>query len=118
MISITLDNSVLELGKSFTGRVNWQSNQSSHKPVMIKVGWHTEGRGGKQNQTVATVDLGKQFTNNVIPFQCALPYEAPVSFDGKMFRVIWLVKAEVKGGLFGGETQSVPILVIPRRSHP
>jgi hypothetical protein len=117
MIYIDLDNSVVELGKSVTGIVRCQSGQSSQKPLIVKVKWHTEGRGSKQKQTVVTLDLGKLSAGSVIPFRCDLPYEAPVSFDGKLFRVIWFVKAEVRGLLMSGETQTVPIQVIPRRKH-
>lgn len=118
MIDITVDNSVVELGKSVSGQISWQSNKSSQKPLTVKVIWHVEGRGNKKKQTVAMSELGKLSSGNVIPFCLDLPNTAPVSFDGKLFRVIWEVLVEIPGGLLGGTTQTTPIQVVPKRSSP
>ncbi|MCM0589297.1 MAG: hypothetical protein ACSI46_00565 [Gloeotrichia echinulata DVL01] len=115
MMYITLVNSIVELGKSVSGQVSWQG--TSQQSVTVKLEWHTEGQGSKNKQTITTLELGKVSSGDVIPFKFDLPYEAPVSFDGKLFRVIWVVKAEVRGGIFGGKTYSVPLQVIPRRSR-
>jgi hypothetical protein len=117
MLQISLDNSIMELGQPITGQVSWQSGKSSSQPLKIKVGWRREGRGSKQQQTVTTLELGQLFSGCAVPFRCDLPYKAPISFDGKLFRVIWEVSAEAQTGIWGGETQTVPIQVIPRRSQ-
>lgn len=117
MLHVTLRNSLVELGKPLTGQVSWQSSQSSPQPVTIKLGWHTEGRGSKQKQTIVTLDLGQLSARDVRSFECELPREAPVSFDGKLFRVIWEVRAEVRAGILGSKKQTIPIRVIPRRSQ-
>lgn len=116
MIYITVDDSVVELGKSVSGQISWQSNKSLQKPPTVKVLWHVEGRGNKKKQTVAMQELGKLSTGSVISFCLDLPGTAPVSFDGKLFRVIWEVLVEIPGGLLGGTTQATPIQVVPKRS--
>ncbi|MCA1993075.1 MAG: hypothetical protein LDL41_13715 [Coleofasciculus sp. S288] len=116
MLYLTLKDSVVELGKSVTGQVTWQSSQPS-QPLTVKLGWHTEGRGSKQKQTVVTLELGQLSASDVRSFQCHLPREVPVSFDGKLFRVIWELRAEVRVGILGSKKQTVPIRVIPRRSQ-
>jgi hypothetical protein len=114
MLDITLQDSIVEAGKPLLGEVSLQSNQSSAQPITIKVGWRTEGQGSRYKQTVVTLELGQLYPGSTLPFQCDIPYEGPISFHGKLFQLSWEVTAESKTGLFGGQSQTIPIRVVPR----
>ncbi|GGA30113.1 hypothetical protein [Okeania sp. KiyG1] len=87
MITIELQDDVIEVGKQLSGKFSWAGNITPHE-INLKVGWRTEGRGNVDTKTV--------YSNSFVgtthsTFSCKIPALGPVSYDGEIIRVIWEV---------------------------
>jgi len=135
MINITLEDNQVELGKILAGTFQISSQISNSKerylPVVLTLGWYTEGRGDTNREKVSEQFLGSVPSHEAIPFEFQIPHYAPISYDGKLIRIIWEVTAEIRtsadqgiiGGimaaitpkLFGNQHSVVRFRVLPRR---
>ncbi|NJK39312.1 MAG: hypothetical protein HC825_06265 [Oscillatoriales cyanobacterium RM1_1_9] len=113
MISLQLQDNILEVGETLTGQFRW-TGTATPKAINLRVCWRTEGRG--------TVDTEAIYTNAFVgttsfTFSCKLPPIGPISYDGQILRVIWEVRAAADfPGLFRRkEEQEVKVFrVVPR----
>ncbi len=81
-----------------SGRVKTMTDDPiSCRRLVVSVGWHTEGRGDKDQEVVGeeTVFEGElQPDQPSFPFSFPLP-AGPVSYAGHYINIIWQVKASL-----------------------
>ncbi len=114
MMTIQLQETVLEVGQTLSGHCTW-NGEKTPKEVTLKVGWRTEGRGTVDSETIYTNAFSG---TNSFSFSSKLPGLGPVSYDGEILRVIWEVTTEIKfPGLFNRpEKTSCQFRVMPRKN--
>ncbi len=104
-------------GETVAGTVHVLTDQSVKcRHLHVRLGWHTEGRGGRDAKTVAEVDLyqGQIEPNMPLsrPFQLELP-ESPWSYAGHYVSILWDVTAQIDVPWARDVTASVPIVLAP-----
>ena len=113
---INLDHSVVELGQSVSGQICLRSEKLIYAHFSVQCVCSVEGRVGSKSNTVSNIKLGKHSFGDTIPFLLDLPSAAPVSFNGKLFRVTWNVVVTIKEGMLRSNETCAPFLVVPMRS--
>lgn len=98
MIELRLSDADVRLGHTVSGSVTWQTDRPPER-VVARVGWVTEGRGdadeeyfGEESLELGTSEFGSL---NRLDFALQVPSDAPVSYDGKILRIVWVVEARV-----------------------
>jgi hypothetical protein len=88
------------------------------KRVLARVGWHTEGRGDTDAQTVGELELAQGGLTANTPLSQAFAYDLPRqpwSFAGHYVTIVWDVRVIVDIPL-GSDLQAVqPFILAPRR---
>lgn len=88
------------------------------KRVLVRVGWHTEGRGDADGATIGELVMAQGgLTANtplVQSFAIDLPRE-PWSFAGHYINIVWTVKVVVDIPLAADLQAVQPFIVAPRR---
>lgn len=100
MIDIRLDHDAVTLGSTVSGRVLWTASKDvTPRKIEVALGWHTEGRGSTAKDSVITgrhecgpVSAGDEVD---VPFEFRIPDDVPVSFDGRLIRMIWAIDVRV-----------------------
>lgn len=100
MIDIHLDHDAVTLGSTVRGRVSWTASKDvSPRKIQVFLRWHTEGRGSTAKDTLVTgthecgpVSAGEEVS---FPFEFSIPEDVPVSFDGRLIRMIWEIGVQV-----------------------
>jgi hypothetical protein len=100
MIDIQLDHDAVTLGNTVRGRVSFTpSKEVKPRKIQVFLGWRTEGRGSTAKDTLVTgthesgpVSAGETVT---VPFEFRIPDDVPVSFDGRLIRMIWEIGVQV-----------------------
>jgi hypothetical protein len=112
---IRLDADVVECSGWVSGTVTWSGNHR-HDRVGIALRYRTHGRGDTDSAVVATADLGTADTGEQ-RFQLAVPALGPVTYHGKLLRIIWqaVVRIPLNRGLSlrSNETTSLDLTVVP-----
>jgi hypothetical protein len=89
------------------------------KRVLVRVGWHTEGRGDRNSGAVGELQIaqGNLTANTPLAqsFSLDLP-TSPWSFAGHYVSIIWLVRVTIDVP-FGGDIEAMqPFVVAPKMS--
>jgi hypothetical protein len=88
------------------------------KRVLVRVGWHTEGRGDQNRSTVGELQIaqGGLTANNLLsqPFAIDLPRE-PWSFAGHYISIVWEVRVVIDIPLGSDLQAAQPFIMAPRR---
>ena len=96
MISVHLSRDKVRNGERLSGTVSWRA-EGSKTPRKIEAlcRWRTEGSGTKSGEVVCRVEQANLEGRNevTIPVQFDIPREGPLSYDGKVLRIIWEVVA-------------------------
>ena len=85
-------------GNILSGVVRVRSDQEVNcRGVHCVVGWHTEGRGDKDEGIVwsNTLHEGPLSGEQTFPFRLTLPLNGPISYSGHYIRIVWTVNAVV-----------------------
>ena len=116
MIELSLDQWEIEAGSTLIVRARRKSDAG--KPwgaLQVKIGWRTEGRGNVDRKTVY------QTRQDLASDECAIalpiPLEGPLSFDGKLIRIIWEVAARPADREGPAPVVSAAFRVVPRGVH-
>ncbi len=116
MIEIQLERDTVRLGETVTGKIIWSFPPAKFKEGIAKLVWYTEGRGGQDYEYVQQMrfdidpDAGQP---QIFPFAFPIPGLAPISYDGKLLRVLWRVEVFPMAMITMQSTQQ-PIKVLPR----
>jgi len=98
MIAIEIPRWEVEIGGQLKATATWQVEGRRPEAVELKVGWRTEGRGMVDAATVGErrVDLEDDaFATPWATIEITIPDGSPVSYDGQLIRVLWLVEARL-----------------------
>jgi len=86
------------------------------KHVYIRLEWHTEGRGDRDQQHVAQVDVFQGTLAARIPrtfdFALALPHE-PWSYAGHYVNIVWAVVVDIDVAWAVNPKQNQPFVMAP-----
>ena len=118
MITITVDPAPLEAGARGTATVCAEGELTGAERISVDVGWRTEGRGDPDSGVIQSAEFTRDDAPPLEPWEMAVDFEVPaagpVSYDGKILRIIWEVCVTA---LTDGEprTQVEAFRVAPRR---
>ena len=86
-------------GGAVSGRVRILADEPVNcRGVRLTVGWHTEGRGDRDEGKVheETVHEGELPTgDHTFPFSARLPQEGPISYAGHYINIVWRATAHI-----------------------
>ncbi|MDO5498071.1 MAG: hypothetical protein Q4F67_00130 [Propionibacteriaceae bacterium] len=107
------------VGQEVAGVVTWDPrNVTRARSFQIAVRWRTEGRGDRDEGTIARVDIplpeGPPAAVTKYPFRFAIPPEGPVTYFGRLIRIIWEVEARVDIEWAIDPNTKVSFTVVPR----
>ncbi|MGI9615715.1 MAG: hypothetical protein ACR2QO_22575 [Acidimicrobiales bacterium] len=121
-VQVDLEQGIVEVGGIFRGRLQRRgevddlasgSNQQV-RAVRLTLGYETEGRGDVDKQTVAEQRFPVDEYGRVdASFGLAVPSNGPISYDGRLIRVLWSIQARVDVKLAMDRTTDIPVLIIP-----
>jgi hypothetical protein len=84
--------------------------------LLVRVGWHTEGRGDRDAQTVAEIELFRGTLQAHVPasydFAFQLP-SAPWSYAGHYISIIWTIEANIDLSMAFDPRSSVVFMLGP-----
>lgn len=98
MITIALEQPLVELGGRVRGTATWQNDGSPSESATIRLFWWTEGRGERAEETVAGLtvptpgDLGQ---TGPVPFDLPVPLNEVVSYNGRLIQTRWAVEVRL-----------------------
>lgn len=101
MISVDFETpQPFAVGQEVSGVVTWDPRGVARaRAFVITVGWRTEGRGDTDRATLTTFrqpfTQGPPTTVTTFPFRFWLPPTGPVTYHGRLLRIIWSVAARV-----------------------
>lgn len=117
MITIELDDNVIEVGQIVKGNVHWQVDGRPPKAIHVALRYKTEGRGTEEGDTVAEmeqdIDGDSSFTTPWLPFEFVVPSDGPVSYEGNLIRLLWAITVELDIPWARDEESFEPIWVVP-----
>ena len=121
MIRIQTASEQVEVGAGVKGQVTW-SPDGDAKPrgLRVTLGWRTEGKGNRKEGTcdeAERTDIAPGSTVT-LPFEFHVPIEGPVSYDGKLMRIIWEIVAQVDLPFARDEIEKREIRVVPGLYRP
>ncbi|WP_432560210.1 hypothetical protein [Granulicoccus sp. GXG6511] len=107
------------VGQEISGVVTWDPRDVTRgRGFEITVGWRTEGRGDTDRGTISSVRTpfsdGQPTAVTKFPFRFVLPPDGPVTYHGRLLRVIWSVNARVDVGWAIDPRGSREFMVSPR----
>ena len=119
MILIELDRDRLETGDFLTGRLHWSAEDERRvNRIIVAAEWETSGAGniasGVARSKIFTVAKGNR--EATFAFRLLIPYEGPVSFEGELIIMRWMLRAKVDQAGFDEHAES-DFVVIPRRAE-
>jgi hypothetical protein len=89
MIRLELSQESVHNGERVTGHATWSSS-GGKEPRRFEVicRWRIEGKGRKKPEVIDKASGGNQ-----IAFNFEIPVPGPLSYDGKLFRIVWEIVA-------------------------
>jgi hypothetical protein len=94
VIRVQLSQEKVRNGDSLTGRVMWTaSGKKQPRKIEAICRWRIEGKG-RRKETIVDQELGLDVESRSevsVQFDFTIPLYGPLSYDGKLFRVIWEV---------------------------
>jgi hypothetical protein len=86
------------LGEPISGKVRIAADEPiTCRSVTVSIGWHTEGRGDRDEGTVweSQVHEGEIPAGEMeLPFRAELP-DGPMSYAGQYINILWEVAAQI-----------------------
>jgi hypothetical protein len=108
------------VGDIVRGRVDWYTDGRAPKGVSAQLEWGTQGRGTRNVGVQGRVRHDGE--SGPIPpsfdFQFPIPPEGPMSYDGRLLRVLWQVTARIEIPWGRDENAGVAFRVVPVAREP
>lgn len=98
MIGCVLDRAEVPLGGALCGTVHVaMTGEKRPRTVAIAIAWRTDGRGEPEGGSPArreheVPEVGGDFSER---FELPVPISGPVSFEGRLLRILWEVRVEL-----------------------
>ena len=107
------------VGQEIRGYAVWDPRDVTRaKSFQLTVDWRTEGRGDRDRATVARVSVpfthGQPTSVTRFPFSFVLPPDGPVTYHGRLLRIIWSANARIDVGWAVDPRGSREFVVAPR----
>lgn len=116
-LDLRLDSYASEIGGRFTGNVTYQAEQDqveSIRELRVTLSYFTEGRGDTNSKDVWVTPIQvDSFGNAAEQFQISVPPAGPISYDGRLIRVRWRVRATVDIARRRDFHSTVPVMILP-----
>jgi hypothetical protein len=92
-LSLELTQKQYEVGESVLGKLEWKGSTREVKEIQVGLRWHTTGRGDLSQEIVVRESVGDRIvtSSNSYDFSVLIPVGSPISYDGKLIRIIWEV---------------------------
>src|SRR2546426_3087385 len=117
VIRIELSQEKVRNGDSLTGRVVWTaSGKKQPRKIEAICRWRIEGKGRKK-ETIVDQELGLDVESRSevsVPFDFTIPLNGPLSYDGKLFRVVWEIVGRADLPFAIDEVETNAFTVVPR----
>lgn len=121
MIRIQIPSEQVEVGSALKGQVTWTpEKESKPRGLRVTLGWRTEGRGNTKEGTcdeTERTDIAPGSTVT-LPFEFHVPIDEPVSYDGKLMKIIWEITVQVDLPFARDEIEKREIRVVPGLYRP
>lgn len=131
-LSLDIDDHIAECGGRFTGTVRRDadadgvSSRSRARAVRLVLRYRTEGRGDTDKRDVSNLEFQLEAHGGLsTTFALSVPPDGPVSYDGRMLRVLYEIEARVDVKLARDPKIERAVLVVPKgglgvydRPHP
>lgn len=114
MIQIQIDQEEAMVGERVTGRVLWQPEGEVPRALTVRVGWRTEGRGSTATGTIWEQRVPSPSAPMQIPFDAAIPLDGPISYDGRLIRILWEASVQLDLPLRADPVERQRFVVWPR----
>jgi len=95
--------------ETVSGRIQWQLDGESAEKLTLELLWHTEGKGTRDAQQVASMQVDRPRLSGEREFRFTLPL-GPCSVSGKLLSIVWKLEADTDPG---GDTEHLAIVVSP-----
>ena len=121
MIRVDLAQERVHNGEHLTGTMTWRA-ESAKVPRKLEVAcrWRVAGKGRSREEVVGVLreeEIGSR-TEVSMPLEFAIPMLGPLTYDGKLFRIIWEVAAFADLPMARDEQTVVTFVVAPREWDP
>lgn len=133
-LQVDLDSGIAEVGGRFRGRLVRAGEvddlagdgDQPVRAVRLSLRYTTEGRGDTDAKVIGEAEFGVDEYGRVdTTFELLVPPAGPISYDGRLIRVMWELEARVDVKLRRDRRTRIPLLVIPTngwglydRPHP
>lgn len=98
MVSVLLERTNFRPGEAIRGRAFWPVSGGSEE-VSVRLCWQTEGKGGRDSETVGVVVPDGGGAGGEGAFTMIAP-DGPFSFSGKLISLIWSIEVVATPGGF------------------
>ncbi len=121
-LHLELEKGIVEVGGIVRGRiervgqVDDLASSSDHRirGVRVVLGYTTEGRGDVDREVVVNKEFPVDAYGGVDShFELPVPSNGPISYDGRLIRVLWSVVARIDVKFASDPTTRIPVLIIP-----
>lgn len=112
-LRLHLDSAVAECGDRFTGTIEWGALDIEPSAVRVQLRWWTEGRGDKDGAVSSRIELPGAPEGSG-RFELTVPPNGPITFDGRLMRVRWVVELVLDHTLRPDPDVEEPVTVLPR----
>ncbi|MFV0523481.1 MAG: hypothetical protein ACK5RL_03170 [Acidimicrobiales bacterium] len=123
---LSVESGVAELGGRIRGQLIRTANAPTGSGLFLELRYRTEGRGTPDEGQALWIQLPDNTMGpTAYPFDIVVPTDVPISYDGRLIRVVWELRATISRRLRPDADAVVPILVAPhggrglyRQPHP
>jgi hypothetical protein len=110
MIRLEVQQESVRTGEQVTGHASWSSSGGkAARTFRVICRWRIEGKGRRKEDVIDTAGGGNQ-----VAFEFEIPLSGPLSYDGKLFRIIWEIFAIADIPFARNEEEVKSFLVLPR----
>lgn len=100
MIDCSLDQTEIEAGETITGTLNIRPDEDLDvNHLAVEARWYTSGRGDQADDTVDRVKWNPGRMRKGISweesFELSIPQEVPMSYNGELLNINWVVQIDV-----------------------
>lgn len=114
MIRLELEQEEILNGEHLCGQMQWSSDGKEPRKLEVLCRWRVEGKGRKREEIVDfEIDVAPA-TQVTIPFDFEIPLLGPLSYDGKLFRIIWEIVARADLPFARDQVETRTFVVRPR----
>ena len=110
MIRIALAEQKLRNGEHLKGNVAFEGSKTPRK-LEVVCRWRIEGKGRSREEVVGNAES----QGTVVSFDFEIPKEGPLTYDGKLLRIIWEVAANADLPMARDDNDVATFTVVARR---